>query len=63
MSSLLVNRYFIDSISDVVATKRAMLVSCTYNVLVRYNLMRANFVKLEFSVVELPIKFLPLNED
>ena len=40
-----------------------MLVSCTYNVLVRYNLMRANFVKLEFSVVELPSILLSLNED
>jgi hypothetical protein len=29
--SLLISRYWIDSISDVVATKRALLVSCTYN--------------------------------
>ena len=30
VSSLLVNRYLIASISDVVATKRALLVSVTY---------------------------------
>ena len=30
VSSLLVNRYLIVSISDVVATKRALLVSVTY---------------------------------
>ena len=30
MSSLLVNKYLIVSISDVVATKRALLVSATY---------------------------------
>ena len=30
VSSLLVNRYLIVSISDVVATKRALLVSATY---------------------------------